>query len=99
MGRDVLPVVFDGHTDVLERLGAPDGADPAHSSSAGRRATLISPGRGGRLWGRSLRRLTAYFRVIDPCCMARTYLLVQRFDGPSAYLRLTYVGQHLCNLL
>ncbi len=39
MDRKVFPVVFDGHNDVLLRLGGPDGADPAHSSSAVRRVT------------------------------------------------------------
>lgn len=28
MGRDVFPVVFDGHNDVLERLGGPEGGGP-----------------------------------------------------------------------
>jgi membrane dipeptidase len=28
MSRDVFPVVFDGHNDVLERLGEPDGGGP-----------------------------------------------------------------------
>ena len=28
MNRDVFPVVFDGHNDVLERLGGPDGGGP-----------------------------------------------------------------------
>ena len=28
MGRDVFPVVFDGHNDVLLRLGGPDGGGP-----------------------------------------------------------------------
>lgn len=29
MGRDVFPVVFDGHNDVLLRLGGPDGGGPS----------------------------------------------------------------------
>lgn len=51
MSRDVLPVVFDGHNDVLERLGAPEGADPAHSSSEARGVTWSFPGRGREALG------------------------------------------------
>ena len=29
MGRNVFPVVFDGHNDVLDRLGGPDGGGPS----------------------------------------------------------------------
>ena len=28
MARNVFPVVFDGHNDVLLRLGGPDGGGP-----------------------------------------------------------------------
>ena len=29
MGRNAFPVVFDGHNDVLVRLGGPDGGGPS----------------------------------------------------------------------
>src|SRR5688572_26001941 len=43
MGRDVLPVVFDGHNDVLLRLGGPEGGGPDAFFERGDRGHLDLP--------------------------------------------------------
>ena len=43
MARDAFPVVFDGHNDVLLRLGAPDGGGPAAFFERGDRGHLDLP--------------------------------------------------------
>ncbi len=43
MGRNVFPVVFDGHNDVLERLGGPDGGGPGAFFERGEKGHLDLP--------------------------------------------------------
>src|SRR5215211_5349933 len=43
MGRKVYPVVFDGHNDVLLRLGGPDGGGPEAYFERGNRGHLDLP--------------------------------------------------------
>ena len=43
MGRNVFPVVFDGHNDVLLRLGGPDGGGPDAFFERGERGHLDLP--------------------------------------------------------
>ena len=43
MGRNVFPVVFDGHNDVLDRLGRPDGGGPAAFFEQGEKGHLDLP--------------------------------------------------------
>ena len=43
MGRNVFPVVFDGHNDVLDRLGRPDGGGPAAFFKKGEKGHLDLP--------------------------------------------------------
>ncbi len=43
MGRNVFPVVFDGHNDVLERLSGPDGGGPSAFFEHGDRGHLDLP--------------------------------------------------------
>ena len=43
MGRDAFPVVFDGHNDVLLRLGGPDGVGPGAFFERGDQGHLDLP--------------------------------------------------------
>ena len=43
MGRNVFPVVFDGHNDVLDRLGGPDGGGPSAFFERGDQGHLDLP--------------------------------------------------------
>ena len=43
MGRNVFPVVFDGHNDVLDRLGGPDGGGPSEFFERGDQGHLDLP--------------------------------------------------------
>jgi membrane dipeptidase len=55
MGRNAFPVVFDGHNDVLLRLGGPDGGGPGAFFERGDRGHLDLPrAREGGFGGGSL---------------------------------------------
>src|SRR5829696_7115850 len=75
MNRNAFPVVFDGHNDVLLRLGGPDGGGPSAFFERGDQGHLDLPrawegGFGGRFHPHSMPRTRCATRwPLLPCCL------------------------------